>query len=86
MWRFAEKSKQPFENMMNLIRFSCLAKTTLQGILKGKRRGRQKKRWEDNIGEWTRMDFAKAAENKVDRGGYKVICGAPTIFQCDEIN
>ena len=35
--------------------------------MKGKRkRGRQKKRWEDNIKEWTGMDFAnstRAAEN-----------------------
>ena len=39
--------------------------------MKGKRkRGRQKKRWEDNIKEWTGMDFAsstsyRAAENSV---------------------
>ena len=36
--------------------------------VKGKRkRGRQKKRWEDNIKEWTGMDFAsstRAAENR----------------------
>ena len=36
-----------------------LAKTFLQGTVKGKRkRGRQKRRWEDNIKEWTGMDFA----------------------------
>ena len=35
-------------------RSSGLAKTILQGTEKGKRkRGRQKKRWEDNIKEWT---------------------------------
>ena len=47
---------------------SSLAKTILQGTEKGKRkRGRQKKRWEDNIKEWTGMDFVsstRAAENK----------------------
>ena len=48
---------------------SCgLAKTILQGTVNGKReRGRQKKRWEDNIKEWTGMDFAGstwAAENR----------------------
>ena len=33
---------------------SGLAKTILQGTMKGgKRQGRQKKRWEDNIKEWT---------------------------------
>ena len=49
-------------------RYSGLAKTILQGTVKGKRkRGRQKKRWEDNIKEWTGMDFAsstRAAENR----------------------
>ena len=32
-----------------------------------RKRGRQKKRWEDNIKEWTEMDFAsstRAAENR----------------------
>ena len=50
-------------------RSSGLAKTNLQGtVVKGKRnRGRQKKRWEDNIKEWTGIDFAsstRAAENR----------------------
>ena len=48
---------------------SGLAKTILQGkILKGGRRqGRQKKRWEENIREWTGLEFAKsqrAVENR----------------------
>ena len=49
-------------------RSSRLAKTILQGTMKGNRkRGRQKKRWEDNIKEWTGMDFVsstRAAENR----------------------
>ena len=49
-------------------RFSGLAKTILQGTVKGQRkRGRQKKRWEGNIKEWTGMDFAsstRAVENR----------------------
>ena len=49
-------------------RSSGLAKTILQGTVKGKRKGgRQNKRWEDNIKEWTGTDFAsstKAAENR----------------------
>ena len=35
--------------------------------LSKRKRGRQKKRWEDNITEWTRIDFAsstRAAENR----------------------
>ena len=49
-------------------RSSGLAKTILQGTVKGKRkRGRRKRRWEENIKEWTGMDFAsstRAAENR----------------------
>ena len=42
-------------------RSSGLAKTTLQGTVKGgKRQGRQKVRWEDNIMEWTGLEFAKS--------------------------
>ena len=49
-------------------RSSGLAKTILQGIVKGGRRqGRQRKRWEDNIREWAGLGFAKsqrAVENR----------------------
>ena len=48
-------------------RSSGPAKTILQGTVKGGRRqGRQRKRWEDNIREWTSLEFVKsqrAAEN-----------------------
>ena len=40
---------------------SSLAKTIVQGTVKGGRRqGRQRKRWEDNIREWTGLEFAKS--------------------------
>ena len=42
-------------------RSSGLAKTILQGTVKGGRRqGKQRKRWEDNIREWTGLEFAKS--------------------------
>ena len=42
-------------------RSSGLAKTILQGTVKGSRRQRrQRKRWEDNIGEWTSLEFGKS--------------------------
>ena len=45
-----------------------VAKTILQGTVKGGRRqGRQRKRWEDNIREWTGLEFAqfqRAVENR----------------------
>ena len=49
-------------------RSSGLAKTILQGTVKGGRRqGRQRKRWEDSIREWTGLEFDKsqrAVENR----------------------
>ena len=49
-------------------RSSGLAKTIWQGTVKGERRqGRQKKRWEEKIREWTGPEFAKsqwAVENR----------------------
>ena len=47
---------------------SGLSKMIMQGTVKGGRRqGRQRKRWEDNIREWTGLEFSKsqrAVENK----------------------
>ena len=54
-------------------RSSGLALTVLQGTVKGGRRqGRRRKRWEDNIREWTGLEFAKsqrAVENRGKNGG-----------------
>ena len=42
---------------------SGLAKTILQGTVKGGRRqGRQKKRWEGNFREWTGLEFTNSPE------------------------
>ena len=67
-------------------RSSGLAKTILQGTVKeGRRQGRQRKRWEDNIREWTGLEFGKsqrAVENrgKMQETGCEIICGAPTTI------
>ena len=69
-------------------RSSGLAKTILQATVKGGRRqGRQRKRWEDNIREWIGLEFAKsqrAVENrekgKMEETGCEIICGAPTTL------
>ena len=49
-------------------RSSGLAKTLVQGTVKvGRRQGRQRKRWEDNIREWIRLEFGRsqrAVENR----------------------
>ena len=42
-------------------RSSGLTKTIFQGTVKeGRRQGRPRKRWEDNIREWTGLEFAKS--------------------------
>ena len=55
-------------------RSSGLAKTILQTTVKGGRRqDRQRKRWEDNIREWTGLEFAKsqrAVENRENGGNW----------------
>ena len=55
----------------------------MHGTVKGgTRKGRQRKRWEDNIKEWTGLEFGKRpVENgKMKKTGCKIICGAPTTF------
>ena len=61
-------------------RSSGLAKTTLQGTVKGKRkRGRQKKRWEDNIKELTGMDFASSIRAAENRSRWKGIVASSSV-------
>ena len=65
---------------------SGLAKTILQGTVKGGRRqGGQRKRWEDNKRKWTGLEFGKsqrAVENreKKEKTGCKSISAAPTTL------
>ncbi|KAK2165675.1 hypothetical protein NP493_1357g00027 [Ridgeia piscesae] len=59
--------KMQTEMVRDITRSSGLAKTILQGTVQGgRRRGRQKKRWEDNIPEWTGMTLG-AAMRKTER-------------------
>ena len=47
----------------------------------GRRQGRQRKRWEDNIRKWIGLEFGKsqrAVEN------CEIICGNPTTFVVKE--
>ena len=58
----------------HISRSSGMAKTILQGTVKGaRRRGRQKKRWEDNIKEWTVMEFGDSLRTAENREGWKGI-------------
>ena len=61
---------------------SGLAKTIMQGTVNGgRRRGRQKKRWEDNIREWTGLELRNALRKAEDREEWKNVvrrcCAAP---------
>ena len=61
-------------------RSSGLAKTILQSTVKGKRkRGRQKKRWEDNIKEWIGMDLASSTRSAEHRSRWKGIVANSSV-------
>ena len=68
----------------HISRSSGMAKTILQGTVKGaRRRGRQKKRWEDKHqgmdgnGVW-RVPEDSGRQGRIERYCCNVICGAPT--------
>ena len=79
-----QQATGPHEDLLNIVkrgklqwyghvsRSSGLAKTILQGTVKGERRqGGQRKRWEDNIREWTGLEFGmsqRAVENREGNG------------------
>ena len=51
---------------------SGLAKAILQGTVRGgRRRGIQRKQWEDNIREWTGLEFAKSQRAVKNREKWK---------------
>ena len=76
--------KQKLRWYGHISRSSCMAKTILQETEKrARRRGRQKKSWEDNIKEWMGMRFGDSLRAAEDSEGWKsiccnVICRAPT--------
>ena len=79
-----ENAMGPYEDLMTSVkrrklkcygyvtRSSGLAKTILQGTVRGgRRRDRQRKRWEDNIKEWTGLEWnilLRKAENREEWG------------------
>ncbi|WP_353805866.1 hypothetical protein, partial [Acinetobacter baumannii] len=51
-----------------------LSKTILQGKVQGgRRRGRQKKRWEGNIREWTGLTLSEAIRVAEDRERWRTL-------------
>ena len=61
-------------------RSSGLAKTILQGTVKrGSRQGRQRKRWEDNIREWTGLEFAKSQKAVGNREKWRKLVAKSSV-------
>ena len=61
-------------------RSSGLAKTILQITVKGGRRqGRQRKRWKDNIREWTGLEFAKAQRAVENREKWRKLVAKSSV-------
>ena len=57
-----------------------LAETILQGAVKGGRRqGRQRKRWEDNIREWTGLEFAKSQRAVENMGKWRKLVAKSSV-------
>ena len=64
-------------------RSSGLAKTVLQGTVRGgRRRGRQRKRWEDNIKEWTDLEWNSILRKTENREEWrKLVVKSTTVLQ-----
>ena len=83
----SELKKRKLKWYGHVSRSQGLAKTFLQGTVRGsRRRGRQKKRWEDNIPEWTGLSLSDSTRSSENRGYWRMIsntmCTAPTVYSC----
>ena len=58
----------------HVVRSNGLAKTVFQGTVQG---GRPRKRWEDNIKEWTGLTFHEAMKSTKDRVAWRRL-----IYNC----
>ena len=63
----------------HISRSSGMAKTILQGTVKGARRRGRQKRWEDNIKEWMGMGFGDSLRAAEDREGWKGIVATSSV-------
>ena len=76
--------KQKLRWYVHISRSSGMAKTILQGTVKGaRRRGRQKKRWENSIKEWTGMGFGVSLRAAEDEEGWKGIVATSSVVPDD---
>ena len=63
-------------------RSSGLAKTILQGTVKGGRRqGRQRKRWEDIVREWTGLEVGKSQRAMENREKWRKLVAKSSVMK-----
>ena len=61
----------------HVTRSKGLSKVILQGTVEGKRRrGRQRKKWDDNIREWTGLPLASTQALAHERERWREVCSA----------
>ena len=61
-------------------RSTGLAKMILQGTVQGgRRRGRQKKRWEDNVTEWTGLKLGEALRKAENREEWRTVVARSSL-------
>ena len=82
----------PYEDLLTIVkrrtlqwyghvsRSSSLAKTILQGKVKeGRRQGGQRNWWEDNIREWTGLEFDKFQRAVVNREKWRTLVAKSSV-------
>ena len=87
-----QQATGPHEDLLTLVkrrklqwyghvsRSSGLAKSILQGTVKGGRKqGRQKKRWENNIREWTGLEFGRSQRAVENRGKWRKLVAKSSV-------
>ena len=83
---------RPYEDLLTMVkrrklkwfghvsRIFGMTKTILQGTAReARRRGRQRKRWEDNIKEWTRLDFSDTQRAVDDMKKWKQLVARSSV-------
>ena len=69
----------------NVTRHDSLSKTIIQGTWEGgRRRGRQKKCWMDNIEEWTYLPMPELLTRASCRKGWRSISAEPSLMIPDD--
>ena len=73
--------KRKFRWYAHIKRTIGLARVILQGTVQGgRRKGRQKKRWEDNISEWIGLGLGVALRKAEDREEWRKVVAPSSLM------